>query len=68
MKNTEMDIIISRDGNEVQVHVQGISGKQCVDATEFIQNMGTLIKRTSTREMAKQPEKKVVNTNFVRGK
>jgi len=67
-KATEMDITISADGNTVGVHVQGIRGDQCLDATEFIQDMGKVVERKNTREMSLQPEKKVVNTNFVRGK
>jgi hypothetical protein len=64
-KKTELEIEISENGDIVTFHIQGISGKQCIDATElFEKGLGVVLNRKLTQEYHKIPEKKVVNTTF----
>lgn len=69
MKRNELEIEISSDGNTVSVHIQGVKGKQCLDATEFLEKgLGTVLERTKTQEYHQQPDKTVVNVGFTKGK
>lgn len=56
MKKTEMEITIGPDG-EVKIEVIGVSGKTCVDATEFLEEaLGEVKDREFTREYYQQGE------------
>jgi hypothetical protein len=67
IKREEMEFTISPNGDKVNVHVQGIKGKQCLDATELIESkLGIVETREHTREMNQQPEKRVVNVSRTR--
>ena len=68
VKREEMEFTVSPNGDSVEVHVMGIKGKQCLDATELIESkLGIVESREHTREMNQQPEKKVVNVSRSRG-
>lgn len=69
MERNELEIEISPDGNTVSIHIQGVKGKQCLDATEFLEGgLGTVLERTKTQEYHQQPDKKVVNVGFNKGR
>lgn len=68
VKREEIEITISPNGDKVDLHVQGIPGKQCLDATELLESgLGVVEDRVHTREMNQQPEKRVVNVSRTKG-
>jgi len=64
VKREEIEITIDPTGDKVELHVHGIKGKKCLDATAVLENgLGEVEERTNTREMNQQPEKRVVNVS-----
>ena len=68
LKKQEIEILISPDGNSVKIHVKGIKGSKCLDATEFLEKgLGNnVVERKYTSEYHEVPEKKVTNIGFNR--
>lgn len=68
-KRRELEIEISPDGDSVSLHIQGVKGKECLDATELLEKgLGEVVDRKFTQEYRQVPEKKTVNVGFNRSK
>lgn len=64
VKREEIELTISPNGDKVELHIQGVKGKQCLDATKVLEEgLGEVVERKNTKEMNQQPEKKVVNVS-----
>ena len=69
VKRKEIEIEISPDGDKISLHINGVKGHECLDATEVLENgLGEVIDRSYTQEFHQTPEKKVTNVSFNRGK
>ena len=61
----EIEIEISPDGDKISLHIQGVKGKTCLDATEVLEKgLGEVIDRNYTQGFYKVPEKKTINVAF----
>jgi hypothetical protein len=64
-KKREIEIEISPDGDSVTLHIMGVKGKECLDATELLEKgLGKVIDRKLSTEYREVPDKKVVNVGF----
>lgn len=55
MKQHELDITIDKTG-KVQVHIQGIKGKKCLDIAKMLEEMVGKIQETSHTSEFYEPE------------
>lgn len=55
MQIQEIEVVIGKSGN-VQIHVMGIKGEQCLETTKALENAlgGELISREPTSEASEQ--------------
>lgn len=57
----EIEITIGKNG-EVQIHVQGVDGPQCLEFSKFLEDsLGTAVKTEKTSEYYKEKQKAEVN-------
>ncbi|MCK9442823.1 MAG: DUF2997 domain-containing protein [Methanothrix sp.] len=69
IKRKEIEIEISPDGDKISLHIKGVKGHECLDATEVLEKgIGEIIDRNYTQEYHQTPEKKAINVSFNRKK
>lgn len=69
VKRKEIEIEISPNGDSVSLHIKGVKGHECLDATELLEKgLGEIIDRNYTQEYHQVPEKKTTNVTFNKGK
>ena len=63
LENIELEIIIDNKGN-ITYSVNGVKGKSCIEATEFLDNaIGEITKRDYKRDFYEQKRRTVNRVN-----